>query len=258
MTTKQSLICLCCGASFYNDCNSCDTWRMLVWEDGGVDPADSWSHNYGPVPPPPYRTNAGKYYAGHKPCTGGCNNLPECGTWTLPGKCADTANGTDSQGHGCDVYAHYPRSCGCCDTKTFHSKEMCCACGGGGRPTPPPSPPLGPPSYYYSDPFMGSCRPNETKVHVKYKTPGGDGPYDSSVCAKKCVTKADCPAPPSFLHDVVPDCLFEDTLTLEKYCGLTCFPSDPNSCSKCTDVTCKQWTSKNNPLGGVCTYNGNQ
>ena len=53
------------------NCNSCDDWRLVVWEDG----SSEYGQEYGP-----YTTKAGKYYGGHSPCELG-DNYPLCGVW---------------------------------------------------------------------------------------------------------------------------------------------------------------------------------
>merc|ERR1711997_667653 len=62
---------ICTTRSSGNNCDSCDTWRLLVWENGGTDMSPNGQT---------YETVAGKYYAGHHPCQGGWN-LPLCGDW---------------------------------------------------------------------------------------------------------------------------------------------------------------------------------
>jgi len=68
-----SLICTAPGTSHDDDCNSCDTWRLLVWEDGGRDRIHGGEKYY---------TKAGRAYGGHSPCKQGWS-LQSCpGTWT--------------------------------------------------------------------------------------------------------------------------------------------------------------------------------
>jgi len=68
-----ALICTAPGTSHDDDCNSCDTWRLLVWEDGGRDRIHGGEKYY---------TKAGRAYGGHSPCKQGWS-LQACpGTWT--------------------------------------------------------------------------------------------------------------------------------------------------------------------------------
>jgi len=68
-TSAKSLICTTASAG--SNCNKCNTWRLLVWENGGTDMSSGGQA---------YRTSAGHMYAGHKPCRAGWN-LPHCGSW---------------------------------------------------------------------------------------------------------------------------------------------------------------------------------
>ena len=49
-------------------CNTCATWRLFVWVDGGTDFA---------IGGQTYHTKAGNSYSGHSPLVGGWN-LPMC------------------------------------------------------------------------------------------------------------------------------------------------------------------------------------
>ena len=60
-----SLICTKGHVSEDENCNTCETWRMIVWEDGGKDHTCSETVS----------TKAGKIYGGHPPCTCGDNHL---------------------------------------------------------------------------------------------------------------------------------------------------------------------------------------
>jgi len=68
-TGEGALVCGTVGAG--SDCNGCDTWRLMVWENGAKDQASGGAD---------YQTVAGSYYGGHSPCTVGWN-LPLCGDW---------------------------------------------------------------------------------------------------------------------------------------------------------------------------------
>ena len=67
--TSGSIVCTKNGIGWKNNCDSCDTWRLLVFESG------SDEHGTGSK-----STLAGSYYGGHSPCEHG-DNLPLCGYW---------------------------------------------------------------------------------------------------------------------------------------------------------------------------------
>ena len=75
-TTDRALVCTK-DRSWTANCDSCSSWRLLVWEDGGFE-HDKGEHQIDPS------TVAGKYYGGHKPCEYG-NNYPLCGDWISTG-----------------------------------------------------------------------------------------------------------------------------------------------------------------------------
>ena len=77
-TLDRALVCTKGNTKWNSNCNSCTTWRLLVWENGG------WEHkkNYKGYNDP--STVAGYYYAGHLPCKYG-DNYPKCGNWTHAG-----------------------------------------------------------------------------------------------------------------------------------------------------------------------------
>ena len=75
-TTANSLVCTK-GIQWNSNCNNCDTWRLLVWEDGGHEYEPGSNYNGVQI-----STEAGKYYGGHSPCTSG-DNFPLCGEWDL-------------------------------------------------------------------------------------------------------------------------------------------------------------------------------
>ena len=68
----KSLICTAPGISYDNDCNSCETWRLLVWEDGGRDRLHGGEK---------YNTKAGRSYGGHNPCKEGWSLVQCHGSW---------------------------------------------------------------------------------------------------------------------------------------------------------------------------------
>ena len=69
--TSRSLICVAPGTTYRDNCSSCDTWRLMVWSDGGGERQAG------------YPTKKGKWYGGHRPCTGEWNH-PECpGRWDV-------------------------------------------------------------------------------------------------------------------------------------------------------------------------------
>ena len=69
-TSAKSLVCTKGSVAKGDNCNKCDTWRLLVWKDGGTDMSPDGQT---------YKTKAGRSYGGHSPCKGGWN-LPECDT----------------------------------------------------------------------------------------------------------------------------------------------------------------------------------
>ena len=52
---------VCSKVPYINNCQKCDVWRLLVWEDGGCEKLDK-SRCYTKI------TKSGKYYCGYKPC----------------------------------------------------------------------------------------------------------------------------------------------------------------------------------------------
>ena len=67
--TSGSIVCTKNGIGWGNNCDSCDTWRLLVFKKG------SDEHGTGSK-----STHTGSYYGGHSPCGTG-DNLPLCGNW---------------------------------------------------------------------------------------------------------------------------------------------------------------------------------
>ena len=63
-----SLYCLKDGTITNSNCNDCDTYRIVVWKDGGGETKhDSGSY--------PFQTKAGNVYSGHDPCRNGSDSL---------------------------------------------------------------------------------------------------------------------------------------------------------------------------------------
>jgi hypothetical protein len=59
------------GSGKYGNCDSCATWRLVVYKDGATDQSPRNER---------YKTKAGHFYCGHKPCKEGYN-LPYGGLW---------------------------------------------------------------------------------------------------------------------------------------------------------------------------------
>ena len=68
-----SLICTKGGTSAGANCNSIDTWRVVVWLDGYGDPLGVYQGQY--------NTHAGYYYGGHKDCQSGPDSLGVGYSW---------------------------------------------------------------------------------------------------------------------------------------------------------------------------------
>ena len=74
------MICTKGSRKWDNNCDTCSTWRLIVWEDGGSE------YDKGSIFDYQASTVAGKYYGGHDPC--GAKNsdtFPICGDWMLGG-----------------------------------------------------------------------------------------------------------------------------------------------------------------------------
>jgi len=76
-TSEKSLVCTNMAGpdGFRNNCNSCDTWRLFVFADGGEDPSPGDDAGA-------FSTKAGAIYGGHSPCAAG-DNLVKCSEWAL-------------------------------------------------------------------------------------------------------------------------------------------------------------------------------
>ena len=69
--TDGSIVCTKNHVSWDSHCDSCDTWRLVVFKSG--------SDEYGTGT---MSTRAGVYYGGHSPCTSG-SNFQFCAVWPL-------------------------------------------------------------------------------------------------------------------------------------------------------------------------------
>merc|ERR1711937_709521 len=96
-----AIVCTSPGTSSGANCNTCDTWRLMVFVDGGQDQSPGGEA---------YDTVAGSYYSGHTPCSSG-NNLDYCGVWGFPVDCAGTVNG-DAEEDQCGECGGNGSSCG--------------------------------------------------------------------------------------------------------------------------------------------------
>ena len=77
-----ALICTLNSVTWKNNCNTCDTWRMVVWKNGAHEYAADQNYNYDGIH---LSTTAGKYYGGHENChLGHLDNFPLCGEWGQP------------------------------------------------------------------------------------------------------------------------------------------------------------------------------
>ena len=74
-----ALICTLNSVDWGSNCNKCDTWRMLVWQNGAHEHEQGYS-SYNSLR---VSTKAGKYYGGHNPCRYE-DNFPLCGEWGKP------------------------------------------------------------------------------------------------------------------------------------------------------------------------------
>lgn len=74
-----NIVCTVDGRSAENNCDQCNEYNIVIWEDGSGD-------RY--CPSINYSTYAGNIYCGHNPCECG-DNLVWCGTWDMLGCEAD-------------------------------------------------------------------------------------------------------------------------------------------------------------------------
>ena len=79
--TDRTVICTKGSTRWVATCNSCETWRMLVWEDGGFEHNKGYSVYKGEYINDRL-TVAGKYYGGHDPCARPWDRYTLCGDWT--------------------------------------------------------------------------------------------------------------------------------------------------------------------------------
>jgi len=68
--TNGSVVCTKNGMEWWYNCDSCDTWRLIVFISG--------SNEYGPGS---LSTTAGSYYGGRSPCGKPETYFPYCGHW---------------------------------------------------------------------------------------------------------------------------------------------------------------------------------
>ena len=69
ITRKAYGAAVCSTVGWLDNCNNCDSWRLLVWNDGAC--ADFYCRSN--------RTKAGHFYCGNEPCEPG--NFLYGGTW---------------------------------------------------------------------------------------------------------------------------------------------------------------------------------
>ena len=77
--TDRALVCTKGSTEALSNCDYCDSWRLVVWEDGGFERSKGERKNK----PESMLTFAGKYYGGKSPCRS--NNYPLCGDWITGG-----------------------------------------------------------------------------------------------------------------------------------------------------------------------------
>jgi hypothetical protein len=70
-----NIVCTIDGRSSGNNCDTCSTYNIYVWEHGSE---ERHCTGYG------YSTNAGNFYSAHTPCACG-DNLDFCGSWDMEG-----------------------------------------------------------------------------------------------------------------------------------------------------------------------------
>ena len=63
---------VCSTVPSLQNCHGCESWRLLVWEDGACDRLVPSKCRFD-------TTKSGNYYCGYNPCTGG--NLVQGGLW---------------------------------------------------------------------------------------------------------------------------------------------------------------------------------
>lgn len=78
-TTNKALVCTKNSVSWHANCNSCETWRLLVWKSGGYEFYDNDQYHGYLV-----STVPGRYYGGRQPCAHG-DNHQFCGKWVTSG-----------------------------------------------------------------------------------------------------------------------------------------------------------------------------
>ena len=81
--TDRALVCTKGSTKASSNCDYCDSWRLVVWEDGGFERSKGERKNK----PESMLTVAGKYYGGKSPCRS--NNYSLCGDWITGGNLTD-------------------------------------------------------------------------------------------------------------------------------------------------------------------------
>ena len=71
-----ALICTLNAVTWGDNCNDCNTWRLVVWKNGAHE-YDAGSHEYDGIE---VSTKAGEYYGGHDRCSH-LGPFPLCGQW---------------------------------------------------------------------------------------------------------------------------------------------------------------------------------
>ena len=72
ITRRTSGSAVCSTVPSLQNCHDCESWRLLVWEDGACDRLVSSKCRFD-------TTKSGNYYCGYDPCNGG--DLVQGGLW---------------------------------------------------------------------------------------------------------------------------------------------------------------------------------
>ena len=72
ITRKTKGSAVCSTVPHYENCHGCESWRLLVWEDGACDKLLSNRCRFN-------NTESGNYYCGYEPCKDG--DLKYGGIW---------------------------------------------------------------------------------------------------------------------------------------------------------------------------------
>ena len=76
-TTEGSIVCS--NVPWHRNCETCDSWRLLVWIDGACEIGKY--DPYSKCKTSGKTTKAGQFYCGYNPCKGG--DLTHGGTWAV-------------------------------------------------------------------------------------------------------------------------------------------------------------------------------